>query len=284
MTLPRLEDAINAGVNAKVRDLHTALPGTILSFDTSTQLAEIQPAIQRIYSNDRAVDLPKIINAPVAIWRGGGFSMTYPIKEGDECLIVFSERSLDRWIEEGEGKKPMHKRTHNLSDGIAFVCLSSKPNAVPDYSDSDLQIKSDSGNAVITLKSDGNINIKGNGATVDIAPNSDVQNADDVKINSGSATVEVLADGNIKADNGAGNIGIDPSGNVQLGNDNALLKLFSSGKFEAINNSDNVSLFDILSSLLQALAADGVNHDGFKALTKQSTYASLKAQLDKFIP
>ena len=91
-----------------------------------------------------------------------GASICFPIKAGDQCLLIFSEQTLDSWL--GIGNDTSHVK-HGLSGAIAVPGLA---RAVSD--DMKEAIESDSiiircNNSKITLSNDG-IAIRGN-VTVD---------------------------------------------------------------------------------------------------------------------
>lgn len=166
-SLSTLASNIKQGIEARLKDLHTSIPGIVESFDAEKQLATIQPAVKRVFiiqNGDTEIltpsDLPILINVPVIFPRGGGFSLTFPVKKGDECLLTFCERSIDNWHETGKVKIPGAKRFHSLSDATCFVGLSSLTNKIPDYDDTNTQLKSDDGKVEITLLTDGTISIK----------------------------------------------------------------------------------------------------------------------------
>lgn len=158
-----LADSIKFGVNEILKNLHTCTPGIVESFDASTQLATIQPALKRIFKetqeegDDILVEenLPKLINVPVIFPRGGGYSLTFPVKEGDECLILFCERAIDGWHQFGTVRKPNGRRFHSLTDAVAIVGLSSKPNKVPNYNADYTELKSDNESVIVTIQNDG---------------------------------------------------------------------------------------------------------------------------------
>jgi len=168
--LSTLASNIKQGVESRLKDLHTSMPGIIESFDAETQLASIQPAIRRIFvtrDGDTEIltpsDLPILINVPIIFPRGGGFSLTFPVKKGDECLLNFCERSIDNWHETGKVKKPGARRFHSLSDATAFVGLSSIPNKIPNYDPDNVELKKDDGSVSIKLLNNGNLEIHSDG-------------------------------------------------------------------------------------------------------------------------
>lgn len=166
-----LSSNIRDGIDNRLKDLHTAMPGTIVSFDSENQLATVQPGIKRVFRtlNDdnsvdlNPVDLPLLINVPVIYPRGGGFSITFPVKPGDECLIVFCERAIDTWHRDGGTATPNAKRFHDLSDAVVHVGMSSLQNKIPDYATVDMEIRTDNGSNAISLHDNGDMTIFSDG-------------------------------------------------------------------------------------------------------------------------
>lgn len=201
---------IKTGIESRLRDVHTAMPGIIESFDPVAQTASVQPAIKRVFKTQEAdkeiltpTDLPILINVPVVQPRGGGFSLTFPIAKGDECLLIFCERSIDYWHQNSGIQLPGGKRFHHLSDAIAYVGLSSIPKKVPDYDPVNVQIKKDDGSVSITIKENGDLDTFSQGDTNITAVGDIVANCSNANITaSGSiiancSTAEVTASGSI---------------------------------------------------------------------------------------
>jgi hypothetical protein len=101
-----------------VSGIHTSAPGKIISYDPGTGRASVQPAIKCKVSDGRTLDAPVIVNVPVYFPSGGNASITYPIKAGDDCWLVFAERCIDDWLLGGESEDP---RKYDLTDCAAFV-------------------------------------------------------------------------------------------------------------------------------------------------------------------
>ncbi len=103
-----------------------AIPAIIQSYDSGTNTVEAQPAIrERLVEEDgsiRYLSLPLLINVPVAFPSSGSASITFPIKKGDECLIIFSDLAIDNFWTSGSVQNPVEVRRHDLSDGIAIPC------------------------------------------------------------------------------------------------------------------------------------------------------------------
>lgn len=198
-SISTLPSVINQAIESKMVDLHTSTPGIVDSFDAETQTASVQPAIRRIFKtldgeNEILVptDLPLLINVPVIFPRGGGFSLTFPVKEGDECLLVFCERSIDNWHTYGGVKRPISRRFHSLSDAVCHVGLSSIPNKIPNYSATDVQIRKDDEKVYITLAEDETLYLYSEGKTT-------VESADSVDVKAPTVLVDASTSATIKA-------------------------------------------------------------------------------------
>ena len=159
---PSLSGAIKQAFKNMLKEVHTTIPGEIVSFDPETQTAEVQPTIRRIFvskgadgtEEERFVDIPKLINVPVVFLRGGGWCITFPVKPGDECIVHFSERSIDQWRKESGVQNPKDWRMHSYSDAICQVGLSSEANAITSFNNDNFQVRNESGTVFIELRAD----------------------------------------------------------------------------------------------------------------------------------
>ena len=155
------EEAASAQIEGRLKDLHTMMPGIIVSFDPDKQTAVVQPAIKRIFTEKGAVNLPVCVDVPVAFPGGGDFFLTFPVKAGDECILGFSERAIDNWYASGGSQAPAEYRLHDLSDGIAQVGLNSQPKKLTSLQMTGAELRTRSRSTYIRLE-DGTIYIKGN--------------------------------------------------------------------------------------------------------------------------
>lgn len=120
---PTLAEVIRRAIEARLAEVHVCLPGSIESYDKTQRRASVKPMLQRQYVDGDVESMPIINNVPVYFPSGGGASITLPVKKGDGCVLLFSERSLDRYL-----AQPLVKETetgdvrmHDISDAIAFV-------------------------------------------------------------------------------------------------------------------------------------------------------------------
>ncbi len=161
----RFEDpqvALLAALQGWQSELHTAMPGIIQSFDPAKKTCTIQPSIQYKMINPDGtktwLTLPLLLDCPVVFPSGGGYTLTFPVAQGDECLVIFAERCIDAWWQSGGINQQAVFRMHDLSDGFAFVGASSVPHVQPNISVNSAQLRSNDGATFVELKS-GTVNI-----------------------------------------------------------------------------------------------------------------------------
>lgn len=93
--------------------------------------------------------------------------MTVPIKEGDECLMIFGDRCIDAWWQSGDVQSQIDKRHHNLSDGFAILGTWSQPHKIENYSVNAIQLRDKIGTTKVSVKHEGIVDIRA-AATVKI--------------------------------------------------------------------------------------------------------------------
>lgn len=138
---PNLDQIILMGVESRLLDLHTCLPGIVEKYNKTKNTIDVTPSLKRKYETGEIVNLPVIMNVPIAFPRGGNFSLTYPIKKGDSVILIFSERSLDVWKKSGGIVDPQNPRKFNITDAFAIPGGYPENNPINDASDVAIRIK-----------------------------------------------------------------------------------------------------------------------------------------------
>jgi hypothetical protein len=113
-----------------MRDLFVSEPGKIESFDPNTRIASVSVCSKVKQTNGEWVDYGVINGVPVVISGGGGYTVTFPIKKGDGCLLVWQNCSIDQWAQ--SDTQPLDPRKHHLTDCVALVGLK-PPSTKIDY-------------------------------------------------------------------------------------------------------------------------------------------------------
>lgn len=157
----------------------TALPGIIQEFNAVKQTARILPGLQvRAQNADGSfvnVTIPELLDCPVQFAAGGGVSLTFPIKQGDECLVVFSSRCIDNWWQKGSpggivAQEQAEFRMHSLSDGFCIPGVSSVPRVVTGISTMAAQLRTDDGETLVEVDPAGAVTVRATAEVLVVAP------------------------------------------------------------------------------------------------------------------
>ena len=161
------EESLKSMTENYINNMRVAIPAIIVQFDSQKQTASVQPAIKDTLQG-YFVALPEISVVPVQFTRAGGFSLTFPVKAGDECLLVFSDMCIDGWWQLGGIQNQAEKRRQELSDACAILGITSVPKALKNVCMEGLRLQKDSGTDYIQISEQGivlkskNIRIEGN--------------------------------------------------------------------------------------------------------------------------
>lgn len=122
MDRTRLSLVINDIVRQHVGQIRVCLPAKIVSYDADTHLAQVQPLIKVKPYKAKSIMLPVIANVPVIHPRTATAIIRLPIAIGDIVTLIFSDRSLEAWLQgAGEAKETNDTRQHHLSDAYAIL-------------------------------------------------------------------------------------------------------------------------------------------------------------------
>src|SRR5262249_11851944 len=114
-----LAEIIRNFVKAGTGALRVALPGRVEQYDATKQSVDVAPLLKNPFEDQTGAlqteSLPVVPGVPVIFPGGGGFRITFPVAAGDTGLLVFSDRSLDRWLA-GDGSEvdPVLLNQHHL--------------------------------------------------------------------------------------------------------------------------------------------------------------------------
>jgi hypothetical protein len=162
------QDAIHTAISGVLAGLWTALPCIVDTVNLGAKTITAQPAIKAFIDqadgSTKAVTMPLLLDVPIVYQRGGGGTLTFPVAPGDECLVIFASRAIDVWWQSGGVQVPNEGRRHDLSDGFALVGPFSQATNIGAISSSEVQLRSNDGQAVIGL-SPGSHAVRMNGTT-----------------------------------------------------------------------------------------------------------------------
>jgi len=186
--LPTLIDTL---MRERLKTLSTSTVGHILTFDASSQRAQVQPGIQRVDLDGNVHNPPPINDVPVVFIGGSTSHIEFEVKPNDEGLLLFSQRNLDGWKQSGGVAPNPTARFHNMQDCIFIHGVRSLPQAVQGFENNGIRMRH--GDNHVWIKNDGTI----------VSSNA-------------KASHTIGADGSFEFDNGAGFIRVSTSGEVTI--------------------------------------------------------------------
>lgn len=199
--------------------LWTALPGIVRGVDRSKGTVSVEPTIQARFADEngdvRWISIPLLVDVPIVFPSGGGFTLTFPIADGDECLVVFSSRCIDAWWDSGKVSIQSDLRMHDLSDGFAIVGPRSRPNALnPIIAGSAVELRNDEKTTYISINSTGDVRVDATG-DVDVFASGNARVIAPSILLSGAVTVT----GSLTVNGDAAITGTVTNGGTTIGND-----------------------------------------------------------------
>lgn len=145
-----------------LKEVNTVLIASIVEFNPATQRAVVSPLIREkeILSGGKSirVQLPQLFDVPVffPFSPQSGFSITYPVRKGDYCLVVFSQRDILNWkrygsVQDTNEVETGYQRMFDLNDGFAFVGFSPLVEPIKSFQNDAVEIRNEDRNIYICL-------------------------------------------------------------------------------------------------------------------------------------
>lgn len=147
--------AVNDAINKGIRNIHTAMPGTIREVDAKTGLVSVVPSMVYRKPDGSYIDYPMITGVPVVFPQSSGASVVFPVKPGDGCLVIIAEKSTEYWL---TGQITDTELSFDLSNAICIPGLYNK--APTDLADAAQN------NAVIVRSGESRLRVTGDGIEI----------------------------------------------------------------------------------------------------------------------
>lgn len=152
-----IEQSLNYIINEKLKHANTFKMGIIT--DVYMPFISVKPLGQETLYDESSkeyynVEFPIINNVPVTFYTFGDFIITMPIKKGDRVSLLFSDLSLDEFLD-GTGKDNFvigDIRYKDISDAVAIPSFTTKTDWINNYDVDSLQIRDKSGTNIIQIK------------------------------------------------------------------------------------------------------------------------------------
>jgi len=122
------------------------------------------------------IQCPKITNIPLAITKGGGLKFTYPIKQGEDCTLIFSQRSIDNFLLEGDIQRPFEGedptkttiRCMDMTDAMCFPGVITNKETISNYATDAIEIRNEDGTVKVSVKQD-SLTLVQDSATIELS-------------------------------------------------------------------------------------------------------------------
>lgn len=109
-------------IGNEIDKVNTSIPGIIQSYDADGNRAVVVPTGKRTFPDGRKLDYPVIYDVPIVFPTaiGGSCGVTFPIKSGDACLVLFSQENMQSFL---GGQDSEDNKRFQLNDAIAIPGL-----------------------------------------------------------------------------------------------------------------------------------------------------------------
>jgi len=197
-------------VRREISRARTHTPGTVVSFNSTDQLAVIQPNIRRYVTIDDeriTVDMPEVVHVPLVMpyAHGAGFALTLPVRPGDQVLLAVCDRSIDNWVDNSgvqSPAQPVQSRSHHITDSLAIVGANPAPVALANYFSQGLELRNRDRSVRMSITDDDAVIMVGDSV---ISVDSGI-----ITLSTGSARITI---------NSAGGVTIDAPGGLNINGD-----------------------------------------------------------------
>ncbi len=238
-------------------DLNCHHVGTIQSFDATNQTAKVTINYKRTYFRPNTAgivmpelrDYPVIADAPVMFLGGGGYSMTFPVSAGDECLVMFNDRDIDAWFAGSSSSPNQTARLHSFADAVALVGIRSLPNVISDFDEDGIVLRNEDGDIKLTLRNDGTVRMENPDGSFELGSTGDLRMEND------NGSIQLSSDGKIRLEN-SGSFDLLANGDVDFDTGTVTGLFGNSGKVKFQNSTGEMIavLYDMLNALTTAVA------------------------------
>lgn len=151
--LTELTEEIEKAAQSVIDDLHTLLPAKIQKFDPENCTADVVPYGRYLTADDEEIEYPMVANAPVMFpWNAAANAgMIIPVKDGDDCMVLFSEIELDEWLSGAQSDAPMR---WDQSSAVVIPGLLKQGNSLIQQSSENDSVIVSAGNTKMTVADD----------------------------------------------------------------------------------------------------------------------------------
>lgn len=94
------------------------LPAEVIAYDRTTNLAQVQPLIAMVTTNNIIVERAQVAAIPVLQLGGGGFTLSFPVTTGNLGWIKANDYDISLFKTSYQNSPPNTQRMRSFSDAI----------------------------------------------------------------------------------------------------------------------------------------------------------------------
>ena len=198
------QEVLFSAIDYQISRVYTSIPGVVLAVHNSLSgmRVDVQPLVNmRNEEGTESLERPATLNVPLQLPLSSLGGLSFPVRKGDQVLLVFSMRGLDVWKSgNGQPDMPSDRRQFSPRDCVAIPCIypmSLSPNdpqkRTHSHSPEDVVLVHNigSGNEVeIRLKPDGGVVINSPNKVTVNCQNAEVNAEDTISMKAEDVAVE----------------------------------------------------------------------------------------------
>ena len=103
-----------------LKQVRTALPGTVVSYNRATQRARVDPAVDILLTTGVTVARATLLDVPVLWPSAGGYVIHGPLAAGDLVMLLYQHRNIEAFKQRMSRAAPAAARVMAEQDVVAL--------------------------------------------------------------------------------------------------------------------------------------------------------------------
>lgn len=145
-----LVGTISFAFSKLLQNVNGMLPAQVLGYDRETNRVNVQLLITILGTDGTQTPRAQIASLPVLVAGGGGFTLSFPIKEGDFGWVLANDRDISLFLQGYAQSPPNTARVKNFADGM-FIPDVMKSYNIDDSNKNYMLLQSTDGTSSIML-------------------------------------------------------------------------------------------------------------------------------------
>jgi hypothetical protein len=120
-----LETILNSQIDFRLSDIYVTMVAVVTGVSKLNECRiDVQPIVNKKYIDGEILEYPEILSVPVQFPSSSTSALTFPINQGDNVLLVFSQKGLDVFKSGAtSAHDPIDMRSFDKRDAIAIPCV-----------------------------------------------------------------------------------------------------------------------------------------------------------------